>query len=345
MRSISAGVAALAIGLALKSGIHGVGVAYARLQVEPEGISVVEKTNGFDLHASLGSKTPNDSAVRVASLEPEVSSEPAVEGQPEFSASATPGADFDERFFFDRGLSFDERFAGVVGSTDSAMASAAETEPPANDLLLMLPSLGEHLTATPPVAPAAPPPAGRPAPKLAAVTSSTPANISKKRLAMAELPSESSSPHDDSRTAIYDIAAHTVYLPNGHRLEAHSGLGGQLDDPRYINAKNRGPTPPNVYGLVLREQLFHGVRAIRLIPADGGKMYGRDGILAHPYMLGPNGQSNGCVSFSDYPAFLNAFLKGDVDHLVVVEHLATAPSPKTASGWLPDTIKNIFRRS
>src|SRR3984893_6241102 len=43
------------------------------------------------------------------------------------------------------------------------------------------------------------------------------------------------------------------------------------------------------------------------------------------YMLGPNGQSNGCVSFRDYPAFLNAFLKGEVERLVVVQHLAAAP--------------------
>jgi hypothetical protein len=76
----------------------------------------------------------------------------------------------------------------------------------------------------------------------------------------------------------------------------------------------------------LREQLFHGVRAIRLIPVSEGKMYGRDGMLAHSYMLGPNGQSNGCVSFSNYPAFLNAFLRGEVDRLVVVERLATAPT-------------------
>jgi hypothetical protein len=64
-------------------------------------------------------------------------------------------------------------------------------------------------------------------------------------------------------------------------------------------------------------------------------------------MLGPNGQSNGCVSFSDYPAFLDAYLKGEVDRLVVVEHLATAPGPKTA-GWLPEFIKDLkdlFRRS
>ena len=53
--------------------------------------------------------------------------------------------------------------------------------------------------------------------------------------------------------------------------------------------KRTGPTPPNVYELKLRETLFHGVRAIRLVPADSSKMYGRDGILAHSYLLGPNG--------------------------------------------------------
>jgi len=138
-------------------------------------------------------------------------------------------------------------------------------------------------------------------------------------------------PDSDSRTAIYDIAAHAVYLPNGDRLEAHSGHGRNLDDPRYVSVKGRGPTPPNVYDLALRKQLFHGVRAIRLIPVDEGKMFGRDGILAHSYMLGPNGQSNGCVSFSNYPAFLNAFLRGEVDRLVVVERLATAPSRRATN--------------
>jgi Protein of unknown function (DUF2778) len=96
----------------------------------------------------------------------------------------------------------------------------------------------------------------------------------------------------------------------------------------------------------LREELFHGVRAIRLVPVDDGKMFGRDGMLAHTYMLGPNGQSNGCVSFSDYPAFLNAFLSGEVNRLVVVEHLASPPAnAETASGSFLDTIKDFFRRS
>ncbi len=129
----------------------------------------------------------------------------------------------------------------------------------------------------------------------------------------------------DSRTAVYDIAAHTVYLPNGQRLEAHSGLGDKLDDPRYVSVRMRGPTPPNVYDLTLREDLFHGVRAIRLNPVDDNKMYGRAGMLAHTYMLGPNGQSNGCVSFRDYDKFLNAFLRGEVDRMVVVSSLPRPP--------------------
>ena len=131
-------------------------------------------------------------------------------------------------------------------------------------------------------------------------------------------------PGHPSRTAIYDIAAHTVYLPNGQTLEAHSGLGTKRDNPRYVKVKNQGPTPPNIYELALREKLFHKVQAIRLIPVGDGKMFGRDGILAHSYMLGANGQSNGCVSFKDYPAFLRAYLKGEIDRLVVVSRISNA---------------------
>lgn len=145
-----------------------------------------------------------------------------------------------------------------------------------------------------------------------------------------------------ARIAIYDIAAHRVYLPNGRKLEAHSGLGKNLDDPRHVSEKNRGPTPPNVYDLSLREHLFHGVRAIRLIPAGIGNMFGRDGMLAHSYMRGRSGQSNGCVSFSDYHAFLNVVRNGEINRLVVVEHLATTPGPRSTSEWPPETIKALL---
>ncbi len=128
----------------------------------------------------------------------------------------------------------------------------------------------------------------------------------------------SASPRYDRWTAVYDVAAHTVYLPNGTRLEAHSGLGDRLDDPRHVNERMRGATPPNVYELEPREQLFHGVQALRLKPVGGGDIYGRTGLLAHTYMLGPNGDSNGCVSFKNYNSFLQAFQNGEVKRLVVV---------------------------
>ena len=149
-----------------------------------------------------------------------------------------------------------------------------------------------------------------------------PASASEKRDTEQQAHNKSMAlPEPDSRTAVYDISARTVYLPNGEKLEAHSGLGDKLDDPHYVHVGMRGPTPPNVYDLTLREELFHGVRAIRLNPVDDGKMFGRDGMLAHTYMLGPSGQSNGCVSFRDYPKFLQAFLRGEVDRLVVVPKL------------------------
>ncbi len=125
----------------------------------------------------------------------------------------------------------------------------------------------------------------------------------------------------DRDTAVYDISAHTVYLPDGTRLEAHSGLGSRLDDPLHTDERMRGSTPPNVYDLQLREAPFHGVQALRLIPVDEKKVFGRAGLLAHTYMLGPNGQSFGCVSFRNYNAFLQAYLKHEIKRLVVVSRL------------------------
>lgn len=53
----------------------------------------------------------------------------------------------------------------------------------------------------------------------------------------------------------------------------------------------------------------------------GANALGRTGLLAHPYMLGPNGDSFGCVSFRDYNGFLQAYKDGEVKQLAVVAHL------------------------
>ena len=119
--------------------------------------------------------------------------------------------------------------------------------------------------------------------------------------------------------AIYDIGSRMVYLPNGERLEAQSGLGEMRNDPRYAHVRMRGPTPPHTYDLTEREALFHGVRAIRLNPVGGSQaIHGRAGLLAHTYLLGPNGDSNGCISIKDYNRFLQAFLRGEIRRLIVV---------------------------
>ena len=120
-------------------------------------------------------------------------------------------------------------------------------------------------------------------------------------------------------TAVYDITAKTVYLPDGTKLEAHSGLGSNLDDPRSQRQRMRGVTPPHIYTLKPREALFHGVPALRLTPIGGeSAIYGRDGLLAHTFMLGPNGDSNGCVSFKDYYAFLDAYRNKGIRKLAVL---------------------------
>jgi hypothetical protein len=367
-RSISAGVALLIVGYAVKSGGTPSGPAKAGLQVERSATSLfgMIRREIFDPRRPVGPQASARPGVRVASLEPEFDSGAAV-GEPETQADAAiltaRRASFDERFassFDERSASFGERFASVDAAPREqdesvvfggpvwpmALSDAVQptlrtfASPPQLHVNGVRPSnRAEHETA--------PPVVGKRTPEAATLTSLSPPPDSKKPVRVADAVDEPISPPDsDSRhTAIYDIGAHAVYLPNGERLEAHSGLGNSLDNPQSIGVKNRGPTPPHIYELALRKEPFHGVRAIRLIPVGEGKMFGRDGLLAHSYMLGPNGQSNGCVSFSNYSAFLNAYLRGEVDRLVVVEHLANAPTPRTGLGWLPEALRNLFNPS
>jgi hypothetical protein len=122
----------------------------------------------------------------------------------------------------------------------------------------------------------------------------------------------------DNETAVYDLAAHAVYLPNGTVLEAHSGMGSLRDDLEHVSVPNLGATPPAVYSLKPREKDFHGVAAIRMTPVDGSDIFGRSGLLVHSYMLGPNGDSNGCISVREYDRFLKAFNDGQFTHIAVV---------------------------
>jgi hypothetical protein len=123
-------------------------------------------------------------------------------------------------------------------------------------------------------------------------------------------------------TAVYDISAKAVYLPDGVALEAHSGMGNLMDNPDHVDQRMLGATPPATYDLKPREKLFHGVRALRMLPVEGSNALGRVGLLTHNYMLGPRGDSNGCVSIKFYDRFLKAYDNGEINRLVVVPSLS-----------------------
>jgi hypothetical protein len=64
-----------------------------------------------------------------------------------------------------------------------------------------------------------------------------------------------------------------------------------------------------------------------MTPVDGSSTLGRAGLLVHSFMLGPDGDSNGCVSIRDYERFRKAYDNGEITRLVVVPSLPAAPAP------------------
>src|SRR5262249_5704376 len=279
----------------------------------------------FRLDAPLGSGAPGE-RIRLASIEPQVGlfEAPGYRSPvlTDAAAAACATAPFEERFAAvnDYPVSFDKRFASTddcPAAFDKSLASAMQV---LASSLRLPPDQGVE----------------KPDQRIEKKQAATPAKPTIAKASVTVGPPRKEGPplEDDGRTAVYDITARVVYLPSGRRLEAHSGLGGYMDSPRYVHLPMRGATPPNVYNLTLRERLSLGVRSLRLKPVDGSKMSGRDGILVRSYMLGANGQSNGCVSFSNYPEFLNAYLRGEVTRLAVVERLDSPPY-RLAAGQLP----------
>lgn len=194
----------------------------------------------------------------------------------------------------------------------AGFASPAQDEPIQN---VLPPQRADSSPLLRPLAPSPPP-------KVAMLPPPTDAPLPPPRPLALSGPAMSPAGPFDRWTAVYVLTTHKVYLPDGSQLEAHSGLGDRLDDPRHVDEPDRGATPPHLYDLTMREGLFHGVQALRLNPVGGeSTIFGRVGLLAHPYMLGPTGDSNGCVSFKDYDAFLAAFQNGKVKRLAVVASL------------------------
>jgi hypothetical protein len=326
MRAIPLGIAAMVLGFVLKSAGTQAGPTDTALPAPRVSVFGTIHAEVFRLGAPLGSGVAGD-RIRLASLEPQVglfdAPAKALGILTDTDASPCRNSPFDERFaaLGEPPASFDKRFASsgdCPSSFDDSLAAAMQV---LADSLRLPPDQGIQAKRrdTPPKS-----------------------TVAKAHVDSGQMRKEVAPLEDDGRTAIYDITARTVYLPSGRRLEAHSGFGSYMDSPRHVHMRMRGATPPNVYKLTLRERLFHGVRALRLNPVDGSRMYGRAGILAHSYLLGPNGQSHGCVSFSNYPEFLNAYLRGEITRIAVVDRLDSPPG-RLAAGQLPDQVKDLLR--
>ncbi|MGF9691678.1 tlde1 domain-containing protein [Rhizobium sp. 0TCS1.26] len=216
--------------------------------------------------------------------------------------------------------------ANAVGPTeDDSLPMAGPlpiTRPPSNALAMV-------------IAPSAAKPSTRDAKPDAADTADESEDEAPKVLAYArpENPMKSAArsvpwPDRGVKIAVYDITNGVVHMPNGEKLEAHSGIGNMRDNPKFTHVKMRGPTPPGTYKLSMREKPFHGVAAIRLTPTDGVAPLGRTGLLAHTYLLrSAPGDSHGCVAFANYDKFLKAFRRGDVTHMIIVNrHDGSVPT-------------------
>lgn len=325
-----------------------IGSAFDSLEAKPAGVAV----------ASLGSSgIQDDFSARWATLGTQDAAQFAFNERFALAEPSSTGSSFGDRFSFEADVptgsvlasSFEDRFgSGTTSAANTKTRTAAASVPLPRQRVA---SADPRTVARGSLAQAAPKKQAEPRFQLASASDSLPLSYAPTDIAKGSpvsdaalkdlAPKASKSVElDPRRTAVYDITSQTVYLPNGRRLEAHSGLGAHMDNPRSVHLRMNGPTPPNVYDLKMREAPFHGVRAIRLVPTDRSKMYGRDGILAHSYLLGPSGASNGCVSFKDYNAFLEAYERGEFDRLVVVERFANPPGPRTAADWLKDLFKS-----
>jgi hypothetical protein len=137
-------------------------------------------------------------------------------------------------------------------------------------------------------------------------------------------------PGHSTKVAVYDVSNATVYMPDGTKLRAHSGIGNMRDNPRYDHVTMKGPTPSGIYRLSMREKRFYGVEAIRMTSIDGRDPKNRTGLLTHTNLLRGQIGSHGCVAFQNYQPFLTAFKRGQISTLVVVPQLPSSPTQLAA---------------
>ena len=125
-----------------------------------------------------------------------------------------------------------------------------------------------------------------------------------------------------------------------------------------------GATPPHVYDLDRRaRRCSTASRRCGCTPVGGAEAipWTHRPVCTHSYLLGPRGDSNGCVSFKDYDAFLQRVSRsGKVKRMVVVASVdepqisaeswerartATAPQRDPATAWAGERSGATARRA
>ena len=124
----------------------------------------------------------------------------------------------------------------------------------------------------------------------------------------------------DQWTAVYDISAHKVYLPDGSVLPFRPRQRARRSGVTPTNVQ--GSTPVNVYDLKPRETLLHGVEAIRLDPS-GRVPRARPQRLFGPHLHAwPQWDSFGCVlAPATTTPSSRRFKEQKIKHLAVVASL------------------------
>jgi hypothetical protein len=195
------------VGLVVKYGLADAGPR--RVPARLSDLETASSTS-LDLQRPYGSQMPSSSGMRLASLGMPVSGFPDEDIDPH-ALSRRPGVFGDRPLLDEHGESFDERFGGAAVLSDTA---PARREEPADAARQPWPDVREEATGQSG--------SSRSAQKSAAA--SAPAGAAKKPVRTADLSQDLSSlPPADSHTAVYDIAARTVYMPGGRRRRHRGG--------------------------------------------------------------------------------------------------------------------------
>ena len=256
----------------------------------------------FPASEPIGSALPGD-RIRLASLGPEVGSDARPLDRTcstEPLASARRSASVNEP-----PASFDKRFASVddyPASTDGNLGSAMR------QLVISMRSPADQDVET----------ATRPADQLGLRAAGSRRGgtdfsigrgdrcVAADSSASTEQPGKDSDPpaDDDSRTAIYDIAARAVYMPSGRKLEAHSGIGSLMDNPRHVRVRMRGASAAEcLQALVARAVVSWSARPAPRSPRRAQDVRSRR--HAGPFLLasreGPVARMRGLQQLSRVP--------------------------------------------